>query len=107
MPADDTTVEVLGADPQLLLALGAFPLQVRAHGPCLRWRAALDLRSWRDIRPPIPLLKILPDETRAVAFLRCLHAEANADKARKVLRQLVRVTKHIALVFWNKYHERK
>jgi hypothetical protein len=46
----------------------------------------------------LPTLAELLDEARAVAFLRCLRAEANAGKVRKVFRQLIEAGTHVARI---------
>ncbi|HEV3255674.1 MAG TPA: GTPase [Gemmataceae bacterium] len=54
----------------------------------------------------LPTLAELLDEAHAVAALRCLRAEADAGKVRKVLQQLLLVGKHAARVLWQNYGER-
>jgi predicted GTPase len=48
----------------------------------------------------LPALVRLLDEARGVAFLRCLHAEANAGKIRKIWQQLLEVGKVAAREVW-------
>ncbi len=48
----------------------------------------------------LPTLSELLDEAHAVAFLRCLRAEANLRKVRKVFHQLVGAGKQAAKVLW-------
>jgi hypothetical protein len=37
-----------------------------------------------------------------VAFLRCLHAEADAGKMQKLFHQFLKVGKEVALIAWEK-----
>src|SRR5207249_300036 len=49
----------------------------------------------------LPAVVELLDEARAVALLRCLHAEADAGKVRKVFQQLLESGKGAAKILWN------
>lgn len=51
----------------------------------------------------LPAVMELLDEAHAVAVLRCLRAEADAGKVRKVFEQLVQLGKQAALVFLQTY----
>jgi predicted GTPase len=48
----------------------------------------------------LPALAELLDEAHGVALLRCLRAEANADRVRKVLKQLLAVGTELAKAMW-------
>jgi predicted GTPase len=48
----------------------------------------------------LPALAALLDEARAVAFLRCLKAEADTAKVRKVFHQLVAIGKEALKILW-------
>jgi predicted GTPase len=48
----------------------------------------------------LPTLAELLDEAHAVGLLRCLRAEADAGKVRKVLQQLLTVGKQVLLTLW-------
>jgi predicted GTPase len=48
----------------------------------------------------LPTLMELLDDAHGVALLRCLRAEANAGKVRKVFQQLVTASKQVAKVLW-------
>jgi hypothetical protein len=50
----------------------------------------------------LPAMVELFGEARGVAFLRCLHAEADAGKMRKVWRQLLEVGKLAAREAWTR-----
>jgi hypothetical protein len=51
----------------------------------------------------LPTLAELLDDAHAVAFLRCLEAEASADKIRRLLRQLLEAGKQVAAILWKAY----
>lgn len=53
----------------------------------------------------LPTLAELLDEAKAVALLRCLRAEANTGKVRKVLQQLLQAGQQAARMVWEKYHQ--
>jgi predicted GTPase len=48
----------------------------------------------------LPTLAELLDEARAVALLRCIRAEANTGKVRKLWQQLLEAGRHTARVLW-------
>ena len=51
----------------------------------------------------LPALAALLDEARTVALLRCLRAEANTAKVRRVLRQLLEAGKQAAAIVLTNY----
>jgi predicted GTPase len=53
----------------------------------------------------IPTLAELLDEAHAVALLRCIRAEANTAKVRKVFRQILKAGTQAALVLWQNYSQ--
>jgi predicted GTPase len=53
----------------------------------------------------LPALTSLLDEAHAVALLRCLRAEADVGKVRKVFQQLVAAGQQAALAVWEKYRK--
>jgi hypothetical protein len=50
----------------------------------------------------LPAIAQKLDEVHGVAFLRCLHAEADAGKMQKLFHQLLKVGKEAALIAWEK-----
>jgi hypothetical protein len=46
------------------------------------------------------------DEVRGVAFLRCLRAEADRDRIRKVFRQMLATGKEAARIVWEAINKR-
>jgi len=55
----------------------------------------------------LPALAVLLDEVHAIAFLRCLRAEINAQKMRKVFHQLLEAGKGMARVAWSQLGKQK
>jgi hypothetical protein len=55
----------------------------------------------------LPVLAELLGEARGVGLLRCLKAEADADKVRRVFDQLLHVGDQLLKVWWQSYHKQK
>ena len=55
----------------------------------------------------LPTLAELLDEAHAVALLRCLRAEADSGKVRKVFLQLLQAGAQAAKVLWGQYQKQR